>query len=151
RLAPLLEEKLKSLPDLVGVTTDLQVRNPQGNVRILRDRAQARGGTARAIEDALADAHGPRQSTMIYAPDHEDQVILEADRRYRRDRSALSLLYVRSASGQLVPLDELVETERGVGPVQVNHTGQLPSVTVSFAVRPGASLGDALAQINASA
>jgi HAE1 family hydrophobic/amphiphilic exporter-1 len=143
-----LEERLRELPDLRDVTSDLQIRSPQLFVHIDRDKATTLGVTAGQIEDALANAFGTRQVTTIYTPNDEYQVILELDPKYQRDPSALSLLYVRAAQGQLVPLDALVRLERGVGPLQVNHTGQLPSVTISFGLRPGASLGDALSQID---
>jgi HAE1 family hydrophobic/amphiphilic exporter-1 len=148
RAAPALEQKLRELPDLRDVTSDLLLNSPQVNVKINRDRATTLGVNARSIEDALANAYGARQITTIYAPNNEYQVILELAGQYRRDPDALKLLYVRGSGGNLVPLDEIVTIERGVGPLQVNHTGQLPSVTLSFALRPGASLGDSLIQVD---
>jgi HAE1 family hydrophobic/amphiphilic exporter-1 len=133
------------------VTSDLLLSAPQVNVKIDRDRATALGVNAHAIEDALANAYGTRQVSTIYAPNNEYQVILELAAPYRRDPEAIKLLYVRGAGGQLVPMDTLVKLDRGAGPLQVNHTGQLPSVTLSFALRPGASLGDNLAQVDAVA
>jgi len=148
KAAPILEQKLRELPDLRDVSSDLLLNSPQVNVRIDRDSAVARGVNARSIEDALANAYGARQITTIFAPNNEYQVILELDSRYRRDPDALKLLYIRGAGERLVPLESVVKFDRGVGPLQVNHTGQLPSVTLSFALRPGASLGDALNEIN---
>ncbi|HKB01363.1 MAG TPA: efflux RND transporter permease subunit [Gemmataceae bacterium] len=148
KAAPVLEQKLRELPDLRDVTSDLLLNSPQVNVRINRDRATTLGVNARSIEDALANAYGARQISTIYAPNNEYQVILELAGQYRRDPDALKLLYVRGSGGNLVPLDEIVDIERGVGPLQVNHTGQLPSVTLSFDLRPGASLGDNLAQVD---
>jgi HAE1 family hydrophobic/amphiphilic exporter-1 len=148
KAAPVLEEKLRQLPDLRDVTSDLLMNSPQVNVRIDRDRATALGVNARSIEDALANAYGTRQITTIYAPNNEYQVILELAGEFRRDPEALKLLYVRGDDGRLVSMETLVKIDRGVGPLQVNHTGQLPSVTLSFALRPGASLGDALVQVD---
>jgi HAE1 family hydrophobic/amphiphilic exporter-1 len=151
KAAPILEAKLRELPDVRDVTSDLLLNSPQVNVRINRDRATALGVNARSIEDALANAYGTRQITTIYAPNNEYQVILELAGEYRRDPDAIKLLYVRGSDGRLVPMDTLVKIDRGVGPLQVNHTGQLPSVTLSFALRQGASLGDALSQVDEAA
>jgi HAE1 family hydrophobic/amphiphilic exporter-1 len=148
RFAPIMEQKLRELPDLRDVSSDLLLNSPQVNVRIDRDRATALGVNARSIEDALANAYGTRQITTIYAPNNEYQVILELAGEFRRDPEALKLLYVRGSDGRLVSMETLVKIDRGVGPLQVNHTGQLPSVTLSFALRPGASLGDSLNQID---
>ena len=151
KAAPLLEARMREMPDLRDVTTDLMLNSPQVTVRIDRDRATALGVNARSIEDALANAYGARQITTIFTPNNEYQVILELAPHYRREPKALSLLYVRGEGDNLVPFDSLVKMEQGVGPLQVNHTGQLPSVTISFALRPGASLGGNLAEIEAIA
>ena len=146
-----LEARLRNMPDLVDVTSDLQLRSPQLNVRINRDRATTLGVTALQIEDALANAYGSRQVTTIYAANNEYQVVLEVKPEFQESPNLLSRLYVRSASGVLVPMDSLVTVTRSVGPLSVNHSGQLPSVTLSFDLRPGVSLGDALAQVSAAA
>jgi len=151
KFAPILEARLRALPDFRDVTSDLLLNSPQLTVRINRDRATALGVNARAIEDALAYAYGARQITTIFTPNNEYQVILELESKYRRDQASLSQLYVRGEEGGLVSLDTLVKIDRGVGPLQVNHTGQLPSVTISFALRTGASLGDALTQVDTAA
>ncbi|HJZ56355.1 MAG TPA: efflux RND transporter permease subunit, partial [Gemmataceae bacterium] len=148
---PRLEARMRVIPELQEVTSDLLIRSPQLNVRIDRDKATALGVSARQIEDALANAYGTRQITTIYAPNDEYQVILEAKPEFQQDPTLLSRLYVRSALGVLVPIDSLVKVDHGVGPLTVNHSGQLPSVTISFDVRPGASLSDALAQVDAAA
>lgn len=148
---PKLEARLRKLNELQGVNSDLLIRSPQLNVRIDRDRATSLGISARQIEDALANAYGSRQISTINAPDNEYRVILEALPEFQGDPSLLSRLYVRSASGILVPMDALVTITRGVGPLAVNHSGQLPSVTLSFDLRPGVSLGDALAKVDAIA
>jgi len=146
-----LEARMKTMDKLVEVTSDLQLRSPQLNVRIDRDRATALGISARQIEDSLANAYGTRQVSTIYAPNNEYQVILEVKPEFRENPTLLSRLHVRSESGVLVPMDSLVSVSRGVSPLTVNHSGQLPSVTLSFDLRPGVSLGDALAEVEAAA
>ena len=146
-----LEARLKAMQSLVEVTSDMQLRSPQLNVRINRDRAKTMGISARLVEDALANAYGSRQVTTIYAPTNEYQVILEVKPEFRDNPALLSRLYVRSASGVQVPIDSLVTVDQGVGPLTVNHSGQLPSVTLSFDLRPGVSLGEALAEVDAVA
>jgi HAE1 family hydrophobic/amphiphilic exporter-1 len=146
-----LEARLREMPELVEVTSDMQLRSPQLNVRINRDHATTMGVTARQIEDALANAYGARQVSTIFTPTNEYQVILEVKPEFQESPTMLSMLYVRSASGVLVPMDSLVTVYRGVGPVTVNHSGQLPSVTLSFDIRPGVSLGAALAGVESAA
>ena len=146
-----LETRLRAMPALVEVTSDMQLRSPQLNVRIDRDRAMTLGVTARQIEDVLANAYGARQVSTIFAPTNEYQVILEVAPEFRDNPSLLSRLYVRSESGVQVPIDSLVTVDQGVGPLTVNHSGQLPSVTLSFDLRQGVSLGDALAGVDAAA
>jgi hydrophobic/amphiphilic exporter-1 (mainly G- bacteria), HAE1 family len=142
--APLLEAKMRSLPGLIDVTSDLQIKNPQVNVVINRDKAATLGVTAQQIEDALYYAYGSRQISTIYAPNNEYDVIMELEPRYQMDPQALQWLYVRSNSGQLVPLDVLANLTRNLGPLTINHSGQLPAVTISFNLKPGAALGDAV-------
>jgi HAE1 family hydrophobic/amphiphilic exporter-1 len=145
--APIVEAKLRDLPDLQDVTSDLQITSPQVMVDIDRNQATVLGVTAEQIENALYSAYGSRQVSTIYAPNNEYQVIMEVEPRYQRDPGALSLLYVRSSNGRLVPIDTVARMKKGIGPLTVNHTGQLPSVTLSFNMRPGAALGDAVAEI----
>lgn len=146
-----LEARLRALPELQDVTSDLQVQNPEVQLEIDRDKAATLGVTAEQIENALYSAYGDRWVSTIYAPNNQYRVILELDDRYQRDPSALSMLYVRSARGQLVPLEAVVRPRQGVGPLTVNHAGQLPAVTLSFNVRPGVSLGQAVDRVQAVA
>jgi HAE1 family hydrophobic/amphiphilic exporter-1 len=139
-----MESKMRALPQLQDVTSDLQINNPQVNIDINRDKASALGITAQQIEDALYYAYGSRQVSTIYAPNNQYQVILELEPKYQTDLSALSWLYIRSNTGQLVPLSTLATLARSTGPLTVNHQGQLPAVTVSFDLKPGVSLGDAV-------
>jgi HAE1 family hydrophobic/amphiphilic exporter-1 len=148
KYAPILLEKIKTLPGLVDVTTDLELRNPQVTVEIDRDKAAVLGLTAEQIEDGLYTAYGTRQISTIFTPNNDYQVIMEVKPEYQRDPAALSLLHIRSGSGQLVPLDSVTKFVRTVGPAAVNHLGQLPCVTISFNLRPGTSLGEALAAVN---
>jgi HAE1 family hydrophobic/amphiphilic exporter-1 len=147
KYAPILEAKMHELKDLRGVNSDLQVENPQVTVDIDRDKAHVLGVSAQSIEDALYTAYGARQISTIYAPNNEYWVIMEVEPQYQLDPSTLSLLYVRSSSGDLVPLDTVVKFTRSLGPLQINHFGQLPSATISFDVAPGASLGKALNEV----
>jgi HAE1 family hydrophobic/amphiphilic exporter-1 len=143
-----LEEKLKTLPALTDVTSDLQIKNPQVNVAIDRERAATLGVTAGQIEDALYDAYGSRQVSTIYTPDNQYWVILEVQPQFQRDASALRELRVRSTSGALVPIGSVATLTEGLGPLTVNHAGQLPAVTISFNLAPGVSLGDAVGQVD---
>jgi HAE1 family hydrophobic/amphiphilic exporter-1 len=144
---PLLEAKMKELPGLQDVTSDLQIKNPQVNVNIDRDKASALRVTANQIEDALYSAYGARQISTIYTPINQYQVIIELEPQYQTDPSALSMLYIRSSNGQLVPLNAVANLSPGLGPLSLNHLGQLPSVTISFNIKPGVSLGDAVSAV----
>ena len=151
KYGPRFEQALRKIPGLQGVNTDLQLDNPQANVVINRDRAAALGVTPQQIEDTLFTAYGQRRATTIYAPNNEYYVISELEPRYQKDPQALADLYLRSSSGQLVPLSAVATIQTNVGPLTVNHIGQLPSVTISFNLEPGASLGNVVGQINAVA
>jgi HAE1 family hydrophobic/amphiphilic exporter-1 len=147
RHAPLLEAKLRTLPGLVDVNSDLQIKNPQVNVVINRDKAAALGVTAQQIEDALYYAYGSRQVSTIYAPNNEYWVIMELDPKYQMDPAALQWLYIRSTTGQLVPLEVVATLTRSLGPLTINHSGQLPGVTISFNLKPDMALGEAVAKV----
>jgi HAE1 family hydrophobic/amphiphilic exporter-1 len=132
---------------LTDVASDLQINNPQVTVTIDRTRAAAFGVTADEIESSLYDAYGSRQVSQIYTPSNEFQVIMEVLPQYQQDVRALSLLFVRSQSGALVPLSAVARLVPSTGAVTVNHSGQLPSVTLSFNLAPGVSLGAATAEV----
>jgi len=138
---------MRALPGLQDVTSDLQIKNPQVNVEIDREKAAALGVTAEQIEDALYTSYGSRQISTIYAPDNQYMVIMELLPEYQMDPSVLSMLYVRSSTGRLVPLNAVANLTTGLGPLTVNHLGQLPSVTISFNLKPGVSLGDAVSAV----
>ncbi|MEO7963675.1 MAG: efflux RND transporter permease subunit, partial [Gemmatimonadaceae bacterium] len=145
--AQTLEAKMKSLSALTDVSSDLQIRNPEASVTLDRDRAARLGVTVEQIESALYNAYGSRQVSSIYTPNNQYWVVMELLPEFQRDLSALDLLFVRSKSGTLVPLSSVTTVERGIGPQLVNHTGQTPSVTLSFNLRPDFSLGEAVTQV----
>jgi HAE1 family hydrophobic/amphiphilic exporter-1 len=142
--APIVQEKMSRLQGLQDVTSDLLISSPQVVLEIDRDKASSIGVTADQIENALYNAYGQRQVSTIYSPINQYWVILELLPEFQREPAALSKLYVRSRSGNLVPLRAVAKISRGVGPVTVNHFGQLPSVTISFNLAPGVSLGYAV-------
>jgi hydrophobic/amphiphilic exporter-1 (mainly G- bacteria), HAE1 family len=146
-----LLDKMKELPGLVDVNSDLEIRNPQLEIDIDREAASSYGVSAAAIEDALYSAYGPRQISTIFAPDNQYQVLLETGAEDQRDPTALDQLYVRSSAGKLVPLSAVASVRRGVGPLTVSHSGQLPAVTLSFNLDPGTPLSTAVAQVQRSA
>jgi HAE1 family hydrophobic/amphiphilic exporter-1 len=145
--APILYERMKGLPGFLDVNSDLQITSPQVLVEIDREKASALGVTAVQIEAALNNAYGAPQVSTIYTPTNQYWVMMELLPQYQRDPAALSLLYIRSASGKLVPLGTVAKLTRTVGPLTVNHLGQLPAVTVSFNLRPGVPLGNAVEEI----
>jgi HAE1 family hydrophobic/amphiphilic exporter-1 len=151
RAAGTFEKRMKDIPGLFDVNSDLQISSPEVVVDIDRDHASSLGVTADQIEDALYDAFGERQVSDIYTPTNDYWVIMELLPRYQLDPAALHLLYIRSAAGKLVPLDAVTKPRNTVGPLSVTHLGQLPSVTLSFNLAPGVSLGDAVDRIGAAA
>ena len=147
-----LEQRMQQIPGIVDVTTDLQITSPQTLVSINRDKASALGVTAAQIESALGSAYGARQISTIYTANDQYHVILEAQRRFRRESPDLSRLYIRSAtSGRLVALDAVATVEQQVGPLTVQHLGQLPAVTLSFDLARGVSLGEVVPEIQRAA
>ena len=149
--AAAFEAKLRGLPMLQEVTSDLQIKNPQVNLEIDRDRAAALGITAEQIEESLYSAYGARQVSTIYSPTNQYRVVMELAPEYQMDPSALGMLYVRANTGQLAPLSSLAVLKQGLGPLSVNHLGQITAVTISFNLKPGAPLGDAVAAIEKEA
>jgi HAE1 family hydrophobic/amphiphilic exporter-1 len=145
--------KISKLPGFQDVTSDLQLQNRQALVNFDRDKMAQFGVTADAARNALYSAFGTRQISTIYAPSNDYEVILEIDPAYQEDPSALSKIYIRASNapggggGQMVPLDSFTTVLQGVGPVTVNHQGQLPSVTISFNLADGVSLGEAVTAI----
>jgi len=148
--APQLAARMRQLPGFVDVQTDMQISSPQLMVDIDRDRAQSLGITPQQVQDALFSAYSQREVSVIYAPANQYSVILEVAPQYQRTADALSKLYLRSSQGALVPLETLVGTKRQTGPLQINHFGQLPAVTIGFNLRPGFALGQSADSVDSA-
>ncbi|HET9918119.1 MAG TPA: efflux RND transporter permease subunit, partial [Candidatus Binatia bacterium] len=157
--AYLFEERLRALPDLRDVGSDLQLKNPQLSVVMDRDKAatmgvSAQGISPRMVEEAFQNAYSSRRITTINTPNNQYEVLLELDPKFQNDPSALSLLYIRSTTGQaataqpMIPLGAIANIKYSAGPMSVNHSGQLPSVTISFNLREGVALGDVVNTVN---
>src|ERR1700694_3882912 len=138
---------MRTGPGLSDVNSDLQISSPMLNVEIDRDHASSLGVTEEQIENALYDAYGTRQVSTIYTPVDSYWVIMEMKPEFQRDPKALGLLYIRSSSGSLVPLNAVAHLSTGVGPLSISHLGQLPAITVSFNLQPGVALGDAVERV----
>ena len=141
------EAKMREIPLIEAVSSDLQIGNPQVSVDIDRERASALGVTAGQIERALYNAYGSRQVSTIFTQANQYWVIMELKPQYQRDVEALKQLFVRSDRGTLVPLGAVASFSRGLGPLSVQRVGQLPAVTISYNLRPGVALGTAVAAV----
>jgi hydrophobic/amphiphilic exporter-1 (mainly G- bacteria), HAE1 family len=141
------EAKMRTLPGLADVTSDLQIKNPQANVVVDRDKAASLGVTPQQVEDALYSAYGQRLVSPIYTSSDEYWVVMQVQNQFQSDPNMLSELYISSSSGQLVPLSAVSKFTTSVGPLTVNHSGQLPSVTMSFDLAPGVALGEAVSEV----
>jgi HAE1 family hydrophobic/amphiphilic exporter-1 len=150
QIAPQIETRLKALPSLQDVNSDLQIKNPEALIDIDREKAAALSVTADQIRSTLYSAFGARQVATIYTATNDYAVILEVADRFQRDINALRKLYVPSTTGQLVPLEAVASVRQMAGPISVNHQAQLPSVTFSFNTAPGVSLGQAVDDIRAN-
>ncbi|HEX8371866.1 MAG TPA: efflux RND transporter permease subunit [Chthoniobacterales bacterium] len=146
-----MEAAMRKIPGLVDVTSDLQISSPQVMVSIDRDRAATLGVSAAQIETTLGSAYGSRQISTIYTPNDQYRVILELADPYKRDAVDLTRLYVNSTNGRLIPLSAFTQISTQVGPLSVQHLGQLPAVTLSFDLGPGVSLGDVVPEIERTA
>ncbi len=143
-----LMDQIDDLPGVQDVTSDLQLKNPELDVQINRDLASSLGISAGQIEGTLLNAYGSRQVSTIYAPNDQYQVILELLPQYQNNPGVLDLLFVRSSQGKLVPVKALARITDSTGPLSINHAGQLPAVTISFNLKPGMALGQAVDAIN---
>ena len=151
RAAGILQERMEGMPGFQDVNTDLQIKNPELDLHLERDRLATLGLSAGKVENALLNAYSSSQISTIYTPNNQYQVILELLPEFQRNPAALGLLYVRSDAGQLVPVNTVAGAREGYGPLMVNHSGQLPSVTLSFNLAPGFALGEAVKRIGAAA
>jgi HAE1 family hydrophobic/amphiphilic exporter-1 len=144
---PILVDSMSKLDGFQDVTSDMLIANPQVTVAIDRDKAAALGVSPQQIEEALFDAYGQRQVSTIYTDINEYWVIMEVQPQFQNDPDALAQLYIRSATGKLIPLSAVAKLSRTIGPTTISHIGQLPAVTISFNLRPGVALGTAVEQI----
>jgi hydrophobe/amphiphile efflux-1 (HAE1) family protein len=138
-----LERQIARIPGLLEVNTDLQIKNPRVNVVLDRDRAAALRINYTSVSQTLYDAFGPQLSSTIYSPTNQYRVLLEMNPEYQKYTDGLKMIYVRSETGDLVPLNAVAKLVENAGPQSIAHSQQLPSVTISFALRPGVSLGQA--------
>jgi HAE1 family hydrophobic/amphiphilic exporter-1 len=143
-----LFDKVKELPGVVDVASDMQVDNPEVHIEVNRDKCSQLGLTMQQVEDALSSAYATRQISTMYTPANQYWVIIEVQPHFYRDPSLLKQLFLHAPSGRLVPLDTIAEIKTGIGPLLVNHLGQFSSVTISFNLLPGKSLGEAVNEIN---
>jgi HAE1 family hydrophobic/amphiphilic exporter-1 len=146
-----LERIVARLPGLVEVNTDLQIKTPRVNIVLDRDRAAALNLNWQAVSQTLYDAFGPQLSSTIYSPTNQYRVLLEMNPEYQRFIDGLKMIYLKSDTGQLVPLNAVAKLVENAGPQSIPHSGQLPSVTISFALKPGMSLGEATDMIDEEA
>src|SRR5262249_2425162 len=147
RFAPLVQSEIRQLPGLQDVTTDLQIKSPQAVLNIDRQKAAALGLTAEQIRTTLYNALGPGQVATIFTASNDYAVILELGPTFQENEQALSKVFVRAASGQLIPLGTVANVSQLAGPLTVNHQGQLPAVTIFFNLAPGVSLGEAIDKV----
>ncbi len=150
RVTPLIEAKIREVPGVTDVSSDLQLSNPEVRVDIDRDRAASLGITAGQLDNALYDAFGSRQISSIYSSADEYSVILEVRPRFQQGPGELERVYLRTGDSGLTPLDAIATISRGTGPLTVNHLGQLPCATISFNIERGQSLGDVVKRIESA-
>jgi hydrophobic/amphiphilic exporter-1 (mainly G- bacteria), HAE1 family len=148
---PILLEQVKAIPGLRGVDSDLQLSTPQVKVEVDHEKAALLGVSAAQIQRTLGNAYGSGQVSTIYGANNQYTVVLELKPEYQSDPGALSSLYVRSSTGQVMPLSSVANISQGIGPLTVNHLSGLPSATISFDTLPGVSLSDATGLIKKAA
>jgi hydrophobe/amphiphile efflux-1 (HAE1) family protein len=147
----LFVEKIKALHSVTDVATDQLNAGPLLDIKIKRDVASSYGILPYTIDNTLDDAFGQRIVSTIYTTLQQYHVVLEVDPKFQYGPEALNGIYVKSSSGQQVPISTLVDSAVKVAPLVVNHTGQFPSVTISFNLAPGAAIGQAVSDIQAVA
>jgi multidrug efflux pump len=144
---PRVLAKLKTLPELTDVASDQQTTGLQASLKIDRDTAARLGILPQAIDDVLYDAFGQRQISTIFTQLNQYRVILEVKPEFQQSPEALKQIYVRSTSGEAVPLSAFVSFETTTAPLSISHQGQFPAVTLSFNLAPNVALGDAVTSI----
>jgi HAE1 family hydrophobic/amphiphilic exporter-1 len=143
RTAPELRDKMAQLPGLRDVTTDLYIKNPQVTVEVDREKAAVYGVSIDQVRQELYDAFGSRQVATIYTPANDYQVILETKPEFQESPNDLNKIFLKTTNGTTVPLSAVTHFVRTVGPLQVNHQGQQPAVTISFNLASDYSIGQA--------
>ena len=151
KVVPPLLNKVKNIPGLQGVDSDLQLNTPQVEVKVDPDKAARLNVTAAIVQKTLSDAYGSGQVSTIYTPNNQFTIVMELQPNYQREPSALSMLYVRSNTGQLIPLSAIATLNQTVGPLSIAHLSGIPSATISFDTLPGVSLSNATDAIRAAA
>ncbi len=146
--AQVLQNAIERLPEVLEVNSDLEMKSPRQTVHIDRERAAMYGLNALDIQQALYDAYGPSIASTIYKPANQYRVMLEMQPRYQEFTDYIRKIYFKGGNGQLVPLDSIATVKPDVGPQSINHSGQLPAVTVAFNLKPGVSLGEAVDRID---
>ncbi len=144
RAAPEMRDKIAKLPGLLDVTTDLYIKNPQITIDVDREKAAVYGVSVDQVRQELYNAFGTRQVATIYTPANDYAVILESMPQYRAAPNDLNRLYLKSSNGTVIPLSAVTHFVRTVGPLQINHQGQQPAVTISFNLASGVALGQAV-------
>jgi HAE1 family hydrophobic/amphiphilic exporter-1 len=144
-----LTDRIRQLPGFVDVANNLNNLSPVVALDVDRDKIASLGLSYGQVEDALQSAFSARQVSTIYGATNQYQVILEVAPEFQSTPESLSRLYVRSNAGKLIPLDTVARFSKKTQALTVNHQGQLPSVTISFNLLPGVSLGDAVDRIKA--
>ena len=148
--APKLLERLRKLPELVDVASDVQNQGLQAYVEIDRDTASRLGVTPAAIDNTLYNAFGQRLISTIFTQSSLYRVVLEVKPEYQRGPEALNDIYLVSLSGNQIPLSSIARISERATPLSVNHIDQFPAATISFNLAPGFSLGDAVKAIHAA-
>lgn len=146
-----LERALHDIPSIQDVNSNLELRNPEIQLTILRDRASALGITPEQVQATLYAAYGGRRVTNIYSSTDQYSVIMQVDKPFQQDINALNSLYIKSANNRMVPVSAIAEIKPGVGPISISHFGQLPAVTLSFNLAPGHAIGEATAAVQSVA
>jgi len=141
------EQRVRAIPGLTDVSSDLSFRSLKMEINIDRDKASALGLTAQQIENALTYAFAGGKVSTIYAATTQYDVVLELDESFSAYPDILELLFIKSAKGKLVPLNTVATIKKTLGPLSVNHQGQRPAATISFNLLPGHSIGPATEQI----
>ncbi len=147
----IMEDKLRAMPALADVKSDLMFRRPTVEIKIDRDMASSYGLTLEQIQDAFYSGYASRQISTIYTSSNFYYVYLELLPQYRVQPECLKQLYIRSSSGRLVPLEQVAEFTESVSPLSVNHSGQIPCANIFFNLKPGASIGGVIQEVTAFA